>query len=90
MEKGLGSAPSFPRSTTPCLSPDVEFAPVVEEEVTDFNVSVKGLFKRALEVDGVVKGLHEVAKHIEAGKVQMAFLATSRDENTYKKLIQNL
>ena len=31
-----------------------------------------------------------MAKHIEAGKVQIVFLATSCNENTYKKLIQSL
>eukprot|EP00450_Noctiluca_scintillans_P003993 CAMPEP_0194502228 /NCGR_PEP_ID=MMETSP0253-20130528/24880_1 /TAXON_ID=2966 /ORGANISM="Noctiluca scintillans" /LENGTH=137 /DNA_ID=CAMNT_0039344343 /DNA_START=59 /DNA_END=472 /DNA_ORIENTATION=- len=69
---------------------DVVVSAPVEEEVTDLNGAVKGVLKRALEVDGVVKGLHEVAKHIEAGKVQIVFLATSCNENTYKKLIQSL
>ena len=44
------------------MSVNVEFAPVVEDEVTGFNGAAKGLFKRALEVDGVVKGLHKVSQ----------------------------
>ncbi|CAK9109460.1 40S ribosomal protein S12 [Durusdinium trenchii] len=41
-------------------------------------------------VDGVIRGLHEVAKHVEACKAQVVFLAESCNEATYKKLIQGL
>merc|ERR1711943_109691 len=34
--------------------------------------------------------LHEVAKHIDAGKAQVVFLAESCNEPTYKKLVQGL
>lgn len=33
--------------------------------------------KRALQVDGAIRGLHEVAKHVEACKAQVVFLAES-------------
>ena len=39
---------------------DVMVSAPVEEEVTDLNGAVKGVLKRALEVDGVVKGLSSV------------------------------
>mmetsp|Transcript_73920 Transcript_73920/g.130596 ORF Transcript_73920/g.130596 Transcript_73920/m.130596 type:complete len:140 (+) Transcript_73920:72-491(+) len=61
-----------------------------EEEVTDLNGAVKGVLKRALQVDGVIRGLHEVCKYIEASKAQVVFLAESCNEATYKKLIQAL
>lgn len=64
--------------------------PEKEEEVTDMNGAVRGVLKRALQVDGVIRGLHEVAKHIEACKAQVVFLAESCNEATYKKLIQGL
>eukprot|EP00931_Biecheleriopsis_adriatica_P089159 TRINITY_DN6332_c0_g1_i6.p2 TRINITY_DN6332_c0_g1~~TRINITY_DN6332_c0_g1_i6.p2 ORF type:complete len:141 (-),score=45.79 TRINITY_DN6332_c0_g1_i6:77-499(-) len=70
-----------------------EVAPVQEEqeeEVTDLMGAVKGVLKRALMVDGVIRGLHEVAKHIDASKAQVVFLAESCNEPTYKKLVQGL
>jgi len=60
----------------------------VEEVVTDLPGAVKGVLKRALVVDGVIRGLHEVAKYIDAGKAQIVFLAESCNEATYKKLVQ--
>eukprot|EP00406_Dinophysis_acuminata_P071539 CAMPEP_0179260266 /NCGR_PEP_ID=MMETSP0797-20121207/26250_1 /TAXON_ID=47934 /ORGANISM="Dinophysis acuminata, Strain DAEP01" /LENGTH=92 /DNA_ID=CAMNT_0020968339 /DNA_START=60 /DNA_END=335 /DNA_ORIENTATION=+ len=66
-------------------------APVVEEEdVTDANSAVRGVLKKALVVDGVIRGLHEVAKHIDAGKAQVVFLAEGCNEPNYKKLVQGL
>merc|ERR1712024_411240 len=67
-------------------------APVaeVEEDVTDLPGAVKGVLKRALLVDGVIRGLHEVAKHIDASKAQVVFLAESCNEPAYKKLVQGL
>eukprot|EP00434_Breviolum_minutum_P032121 symbB.v1.2.028408.t1/scaffold3009.1/size65478/7 len=68
----------------------VAIEPEKEEEVTDLNGAVRGVLKRALQVDGVIRGLHEVAKHVEACKAQVVFLAESCNEATYKKLIQGL
>mmetsp|Transcript_105477 Transcript_105477/g.293686 ORF Transcript_105477/g.293686 Transcript_105477/m.293686 type:complete len:140 (-) Transcript_105477:95-514(-) len=66
-------------------------APVeVEEEVNDLSGAVRGVLKRALVGDGVVRGLHEVAKYIDAGKAQVVFLAESCNEPAYKKLVQGL
>ena len=71
---------------------EVAAAPVVEEEeeVTDLMGAVRGVLKRALVVDGVIKGLHEVAKYIDASKAKVVFLAESCNEPTYKKLVQGL
>merc|ERR1719337_367344 len=63
---------------------------VVEEEVTDLMGAVKKVLKNALVVDGVIRGLHEVAKYIDASKAQVVFLAESCNEPTYKKLVQGL
>ena len=41
-------------------------------------------------VDGVVRGLHEVSKAIEASKAQVVFLNEACDEGSYKKLIEAL
>mmetsp|Transcript_33668 Transcript_33668/g.77955 ORF Transcript_33668/g.77955 Transcript_33668/m.77955 type:complete len:141 (-) Transcript_33668:23-445(-) len=62
----------------------------VEEEVNDLPGAVKGVLKRALHVDGVIRGLHEVAKYIDAAKAQVVFLAESCNEPAYKKLVQGL
>merc|ERR1712087_923334 len=45
---------------------------------------------RALVADGVIRGLHEVAKYIDAEKAQVVFLAESCNEPQYKKLVQGL
>merc|ERR1719343_1313112 len=67
-------------------------APAVEaeEEVTDLMGAARVCLKKALVVDGVIRGLHEVAKYIEAGKAQVVFLAESCNEAAYKKLVQGL
>merc|ERR1711862_153166 len=39
---------------------------------------------------GVIRGLHESAKYIDAGKAQVVFLAEGCDEPNYKKLVQGL
>merc|ERR1712048_721114 len=59
-------------------------------EVTDLPSAIRGVLKRAMVVDGCIRGLHEVAKHIDAGKAQVVFLAESCNEPTYKKLVQGL
>merc|ERR1712050_636470 len=68
----------------------VAAAPEEDEECTDLNSSIKRVLKRALHVDGVIRGLHEVAKHIDASKAQVVFLAESCNEPNYKKLVQGL
>uniref|UniRef100_A0A7S3W380 40S ribosomal protein S12 n=2 Tax=Strombidinopsis acuminata TaxID=141414 RepID=A0A7S3W380_9SPIT len=65
-------------------------APVEEEEVTDLMGAVKKVLKHALMVDGAIRGLHEVAKYVDAGKAQVVFLAESCNEPAYKKLVQAL
>merc|ERR1719291_1661339 len=61
-----------------------------EEEVTDLMGAVKGVLRNALVVDGAIRGLHEVAKQVDAGKAQVVMLAESCNEPTYKKLVQGL
>mmetsp|Transcript_90013 Transcript_90013/g.254957 ORF Transcript_90013/g.254957 Transcript_90013/m.254957 type:complete len:140 (-) Transcript_90013:69-488(-) len=68
----------------------VAAAAVEEEDVTDLNGAVRRVLKHALFVDGAIRGLHEVAKHIEAGKAQIVFLAETCNEPAYKKLVQGL
>eukprot|EP00928_Gymnodinium_smaydae_P060482 TRINITY_DN4415_c0_g1_i3.p4 TRINITY_DN4415_c0_g1~~TRINITY_DN4415_c0_g1_i3.p4 ORF type:complete len:139 (+),score=39.99 TRINITY_DN4415_c0_g1_i3:852-1268(+) len=66
-------------------------APVeVEEECTDLMTACRRVLKNALVVDGVIRGLHEVAKYVDAGKAQVVMLAESCNEPTYKKLVQGL
>ena len=62
----------------------------VEEECTDLMTAVKRVLKNALVADGVIRGLHEAAKHIDAGKAQVVMLAESCNEPAYKKLVQGL
>ena len=47
---------------------------------------MRRLFKHTLAVDGAIRALHEVARHIDAGKIQAVMLAESRNKPTYKKI----
>ena len=68
-----------------------EAVPVeVEEEITDLNGAIRRVLKDSLSVDGVIRGLHEVAKHIDAEKAKICFLATSCNEPAYMKLVKGL
>merc|ERR1712004_846863 len=69
---------------------DETVAAAPEEDVTDLPGAIKRVLRNALVVDGVIRGLHEVAKHIDAGKAQMVFLAESCNEPAYKKLVTGL
>merc|ERR1712085_241873 len=68
-----------------------EVPAVVEEEACDdLPTAIKRVLKNAMVADGCIRGLHEVAKYIDAGKAQVVFLAESCNEPTYKKLVQGL
>ena len=73
---------------------DDEAEPVVEveveEECTDLMTACKRVLRNALKVDGAIRGLHEVAKTLDAGKAQVVMLAESCNEPAYKKLVQGL
>ena len=65
-------------------------AAVEEEACDDLPTAIKRVLKNAMVADGCIRGLHEVAKYIDAGKAQVVFLAESCNEPTYKKLVQGL
>ena len=46
------------------------------------------VLKNAMISDGVVRGLHGVAKALDAKKAQVCFLAENCSEPAYKKLVQ--
>jgi len=60
----------------------------VEETIDDLPGAIRRVLKDALTVDGVIRGLHEVAKHLEAGKAKVCFLASSCNEDAYKKFYE--
>ena len=62
----------------------------VEEEITDLNGAIRRVLKEALAVDGVCRGLHEVAKNIDAEKAKVCFLASNCNEPAYQKLVKGL
>mmetsp|Transcript_36245 Transcript_36245/g.85040 ORF Transcript_36245/g.85040 Transcript_36245/m.85040 type:complete len:141 (+) Transcript_36245:70-492(+) len=66
-------------------------APVEEEETVDsLEGACRVVLKNALAKDGLVRGLHEVAKLIESEQAKLCFLAESCNEPAYKKLVQGL
>lgn len=48
------------------------------------------MLKNALIHDGLARGLHEVAKALDAKKAQACFLAENCEEPEYKKLVEAL
>eukprot|EP01066_Platyproteum_vivax_P009721 Platyproteum_vivax@DN429_c0_g1_i1.p1 len=64
--------------------------PVGEEGVDDLNGAVQMVLKKALMNDGLVRGLHECAKVLDAGKAHVCFLSENCDEEAYKKLVYAL
>lgn len=70
---------------------DVEAPPVAEvEEVDDLMGAVRLVLKKALIYDGVQRGIHQVAKAIEAKLAHCCFLSESCSEDLYKNLIKGL
>eukprot|EP01067_Filipodium_phascolosomae_P007647 Filipodium_phascolosomae@DN6204_c0_g1_i1.p1 len=73
---------------------EVESNPAVEEEAgigsLDAPTAMRKVLRTAMENDFLVKGLHEVAKAIDAGKAKMCFLSQSCDEKEYTRLITAL
>ncbi|PFH31046.1 ribosomal protein RPS12 [Besnoitia besnoiti] len=70
---------------------DEVVAPVEEEEeVKDLMTAIRRVLKNALIHDGLVRGLHEVAKALDAKKAQVCFLSEGCSEPAYKKLVQGL
>ena len=61
-----------------------------EETVTDVLEAVPKVLKKALIHDGVVRGLYQVTKAIEAKRVRCCFLATSCSEDAYIRLVKAL
>merc|ERR1719158_2215316 len=62
----------------------------VQEEVTDLGSAVRRVLKSSTAADGMVRGLHEACKVIDAGRAQFVFLSESCDEANYKKLVTAL
>lgn len=61
-----------------------------EETVSNLMEAVPKVLKKALIHDGVVRGLHQVAKALEGGRVLCCFLAKSCSEKEYVSLVQAL
>jgi small subunit ribosomal protein S12e len=61
-----------------------------EERVTDVLEAVPKVLKKALIHDGVVRGLYQVTKAIEAKRVKCCFLALSCSEEPYIRLVRAL
>lgn len=61
-----------------------------EEIVTDLMDAIPKILKKALMHDGLVRGLHEVAKALDAKRVSCCFLAQSCSEGAYSSLVQAL
>eukprot|EP00919_Chromeraceae_sp_WS-2016_P077919 GHVR01184312.1.p2 GENE.GHVR01184312.1~~GHVR01184312.1.p2 ORF type:complete len:140 (-),score=31.98 GHVR01184312.1:226-645(-) len=63
---------------------------IEDESFDDIPSATRVAFKRALVVDGLVRGLHEVARVLSRKEAHMCFLAESCEEPAYKKLVTAL
>lgn len=61
--------------------------PVEVENVDSLETAIPLVLKKALRHDGVVRGLHQVAKALDAKKVKICCLAQSCEEEAYKNLV---
>ena len=64
---------------------EVAAAPDVETEVNNSPTAIRKVLRNAMVVDGCIRGLHEVAKYVDAGKAQVVFLAEPCNEPTYNR-----
>ncbi|CBH15934.1 40S ribosomal protein S12, putative [Trypanosoma equiperdum] len=71
----------------------VEPTPVVEVidvEPDTLQDAIRIVIRKALEVNGLVRGLSEVARALDRRTAHMCILATDCDDEEYKKLIKAL
>lgn len=61
---------------------------VVETKEMTKELAVKTVLQRALNVNGVLKGVSETIKALENGKVQLIFLADDCDNAKYKETLR--
>ncbi|KAJ9521597.1 hypothetical protein QJQ45_008935 [Haematococcus lacustris] len=71
-------------------TPVAEIAANVPKEAMDINTAVRVVLKKALQHDGLSRGLHEAARAIEKAQAQLCILAEDTDSPDYKKLIEAL
>mmetsp|Transcript_19530 Transcript_19530/g.19579 ORF Transcript_19530/g.19579 Transcript_19530/m.19579 type:complete len:141 (+) Transcript_19530:61-483(+) len=71
-------------------TPVAEVEAVVPKEAMDINSAVRMVLKKALQHDGLARGLHEAARAVEKGQAQLCILAEDTDSPDYKKLIEAL
>ena len=69
---------------------DNEIEIVKEETVADMSSAIRKVLKNARGKDGIARGIHEVVKALENQKAKVCFLASSCNEDNYKKLIKAL
>lgn len=68
----------------------VEVPVVVDPEPTSVEEAVKIVLRKAMEVNGVVRGLSEVARALDRRSLHMCILAEDCEDEAYKKLITAL
>uniref|UniRef100_A0A6S8IGQ0 40S ribosomal protein S12 n=3 Tax=Eukaryota TaxID=2759 RepID=A0A6S8IGQ0_DUNTE len=71
-------------------TPVVEVEANVPKEAMDINTAVRVMLKKAMQHDGLARGLHEAARAVEKGWAQLCILAEDTDSPDYKKLIEGL
>ena len=63
---------------------------VVEQKELTLETAVQRVIERALNVNGVLKGVSETIKALENGKVKLIFLADDCDNSQYKETLTAL
>lgn len=68
----------------------VEVPVVVDPEPTSVEEAVRIVIRKAMEVNGVVRGLSEVARALDRRSLHLCVLAEDCEDEAYKKLITAL
>ena len=65
-------------------------APVVDEEPEDVEAALAIVIKKSIEVNGLIRGISQVARALDGRTAHLCILADDCEEEQYKKLIQAL
>eukprot|EP01084_Bolivina_argentea_P048122 88683_1 len=75
---------------TPLVVAPVEEVVVVDETPATVEDALAIVVRKSLEVNGLIRGLSEVARSLDRGDAHLCILAEDCDDEGYKKLINAL
>ena len=84
----MSAAPAT--TTEPVVAAVAPVAPAVDEEPENVEAALGIVIKKSIEVNGLIRGISQVARALDSRTAQLCILAEDCEEAQYKKLIQAL